>query len=225
MAGRKKRKDFRQCTAKAKSTGKRCTMGAEAGYDVCRLHGAGGGRPIEHGGYSTRLPMKLRKVFEEILEDPNLKSLNADIALNKTFLIESIGNVEAAFVSLEDPIEELRAAVAEKDAEKVRLAARDLLAAFDSGSVEWGRIAVMFRHMDRRERLLKTDALQQRLSREGLSPSEAGVFVAMVTDSLIQAFQRHKVKDGPAILSEISRDIDAAFGSRGGASPRRAEGN
>ena len=36
-----------QCTAKSKRTGQRCKNPAVQGWTVCRMHGAGGGRPRE----------------------------------------------------------------------------------------------------------------------------------------------------------------------------------
>ncbi|MGO4909813.1 hypothetical protein ACEN2J_15930 [Pseudorhodobacter sp. W20_MBD10_FR17] len=34
-----------RCTAKAKATGNRCKSPAKRGWQVCRMHGAGGGAP------------------------------------------------------------------------------------------------------------------------------------------------------------------------------------
>jgi len=77
-----------QCTAKAKSTGKRCRRYAVTGYTVCQVHGAGspkqgrpGGRPIVHGRYSKRLPQKLVARYDEARVDPELLSLRDDVAL------------------------------------------------------------------------------------------------------------------------------------------------
>ena len=36
-----------QCTATSKRSGKRCKNPAVRGWNVCRMHGAGGGRPRE----------------------------------------------------------------------------------------------------------------------------------------------------------------------------------
>lgn len=48
-----------RCTAKAKQTGQRCKAPAVRGWQVCRMHGAGGGAPTgeahpnwKHGGRS-----------------------------------------------------------------------------------------------------------------------------------------------------------------------------
>lgn len=39
------KENYKQCTAKSKSTGERCKNPAVGGYNVCRLHGARGGAP------------------------------------------------------------------------------------------------------------------------------------------------------------------------------------
>ena len=38
-------RDAPRCSAKAKSTGQRCRNPSKQGWNVCRLHGAGGGAP------------------------------------------------------------------------------------------------------------------------------------------------------------------------------------
>lgn len=47
--------DAKQCESTAKRTGKRCRNPAVSGSNVCRAHGAKGGRPIETGRYSKIL--------------------------------------------------------------------------------------------------------------------------------------------------------------------------
>ena len=49
-----------KCHAKAKTTGKRCNSPTVTGWNVCRMHGAGGGAPTgpangawKHGGRSN----------------------------------------------------------------------------------------------------------------------------------------------------------------------------
>lgn len=44
-----------RCRAKSKRSGVRCRKKPEPGRRVCRMHGAGGGRPIIHGRYSKVL--------------------------------------------------------------------------------------------------------------------------------------------------------------------------
>lgn len=79
-----------QCTAKTSSSNytKRCKRTAvhNYGYKVCQKHGAGspakgrpGGRPPKNGKY--RLPPEVAKRHQKALEDPELLSLNEEIAL------------------------------------------------------------------------------------------------------------------------------------------------
>ena len=44
----------KQCTATSKRTGERCKNPAVTKWEVCRHHGAGGGRPVEHGLYAKQ---------------------------------------------------------------------------------------------------------------------------------------------------------------------------
>lgn len=57
-----------QCRARAKSTQERCGRKKEHGFNVCRYHGAHGGRPVIHGRYSTRLG-RLSEAYNAALED------------------------------------------------------------------------------------------------------------------------------------------------------------
>jgi hypothetical protein len=43
----------KRCHAKSKRTGERCKGAVVKGWDVCRHHGARGGRPIKHGRKSN----------------------------------------------------------------------------------------------------------------------------------------------------------------------------
>lgn len=57
-----------RCTAKSKRTGHRCKAPAVKGWQVCRMHGAGGGAPAgsvhpnyRHGGRSLEV-VEIRKL-------------------------------------------------------------------------------------------------------------------------------------------------------------------
>ena len=51
----------RRCSARSKRSGLRCQSPAVRGYNVCRMHGAGGGAPkanrnaLKHGFYSAEV--------------------------------------------------------------------------------------------------------------------------------------------------------------------------
>lgn len=75
-----------QCTAKSKTTGKRCKKQAVPGKKVCRYHGgasksgalAGAARSLR---YSKVIPSRMLERYLEAERDPQLLSLRADIAL------------------------------------------------------------------------------------------------------------------------------------------------
>lgn len=60
-----------RCHATAKTTGSRCKAPAKRGWQVCRMHGAGGGAPFGaangawvHGGKSKRTLRTRRNLIE-----------------------------------------------------------------------------------------------------------------------------------------------------------------
>jgi hypothetical protein len=76
-----------RCRARAKSGSgpngepKRCGQKKVPGYQVCRYHGAGGGRPIKHGRYSARLG-RFREAYQEALDSgESLLDLRETLAL------------------------------------------------------------------------------------------------------------------------------------------------
>jgi hypothetical protein len=75
-----------RCRAKSKNKSQdgnpvRCGRKKEPGYNVCRYHGAGGGRPIIHGRYSKRLG-RFREAYEQALESgEGLLDLRETLAL------------------------------------------------------------------------------------------------------------------------------------------------
>lgn len=76
-----------RCRARAKQRSAeagepvRCGQPKVEGYEVCRYHGARGGRPIVHGRYSTKLG-RLREAFEAAVEDEQgLMDLRQTMAL------------------------------------------------------------------------------------------------------------------------------------------------
>lgn len=64
---------------------RQCMMRSVAGMNVCRLDGGKSLKGIaspsfEHGRYSRYMPKELAPVFKAVIEDPELLSLNVDIA-------------------------------------------------------------------------------------------------------------------------------------------------
>ena len=69
-----------RCTARSKRTGEPCKRSPAPGWGVCKMHGAGGGRPIVHGRYSKVLG-RFRKSYEEALANESLLDLGPTLAL------------------------------------------------------------------------------------------------------------------------------------------------
>lgn len=59
-----------------------CKNRAVPPYKVCRVHGAGGGRPPVHGKFT--IPTRYANRFNAIRQDPELMSLTMNIALTET---------------------------------------------------------------------------------------------------------------------------------------------
>ena len=77
--------DSPRCTATSKRARERCKRAPSPGLTVCRMRGAGGGRPIKHGPlldgrYSTVLG-RLRRSYEEALAYESLLDLGPTLAL------------------------------------------------------------------------------------------------------------------------------------------------
>lgn len=71
---------------------RKCTNNAVEPYSVCRVHGAGGGRPPIHGKFS--IPNKYLDRFNEIRKDPELMSLAYNIALSETRTDELLQQID-----------------------------------------------------------------------------------------------------------------------------------
>lgn len=91
-----------QCTATVRKTGERCRRRAVTGYRVCQVHGAGspkkgrpGGRPIETGIHSSKLPERMREKYLEAIGDPELLNLRSSIALVDARLEDLLGRVDS----------------------------------------------------------------------------------------------------------------------------------
>jgi len=91
-----------QCTATVRKTGERCRRRAVTGYRVCQVHGAGspkkgrpGGRPIETGIHSSKLPERMREKYLEAIGDPELLNLRSSIALVDARVEDRLGRVDS----------------------------------------------------------------------------------------------------------------------------------
>ena len=208
-----------RCTAKNRN-GERCKRQAAVGFKVCASHGGNekSGAPIKHGRYSQKLIPRLKNRMEEFLANPDLKRLDHEIALNLVLIEECLGDesMEAAFESIEEPITALKLALLTKDATLATVGPfiAAVLDAHREGAAAWARMEVYLKHVKVRMDLLKTDAFQTRVAKEGLSVSEQAAFLLMVQESLMKALREHDVANPAVILSTTARNLNTAFGSR-----------
>ena len=104
-----------QCTAKAKSTKKRCTRNAVTGSNVCQVHGAGsivkdrsGGRPATHARYSNLKTDNLKTLIEQHAADPDPLNINPELAAARALFqdfIERYDEWSAALIAWHETYE------------------------------------------------------------------------------------------------------------------------
>lgn len=88
-----------QCTAKSKQSGVQCKRHAKIGKKVCKIHGGdsleGFASPnFKHGKYGNSMPVRLVQRYEEALSNPDLLSLNDEIALMEARIVELIEGLD-----------------------------------------------------------------------------------------------------------------------------------
>lgn len=87
-----------QCNAKAKSTGEQCNRRAVTGKKVCSVHGGRtpGGLASPHfktGRYSRYIPAQLAARYDEARSDPDILSLNEDVALLRSLVFKHLSSI------------------------------------------------------------------------------------------------------------------------------------
>lgn len=123
-----------QCQAKAKSTGEQCKRRAVNGKRVCTVHGGltpgGLASPnLKTGRYSKYLPAQLQDRYQEAVSDPDILSLNEDVALLRSLVFKhlesmSTGDTHPSWKLAYSALQKLKKAIATGDAV-------DLLAAME----------------------------------------------------------------------------------------------
>lgn len=114
-----------QCKAKSKRSGEQCKKSAVEGYEVCEIHGGKTPRGIasphfKHGRYSKDIPARLAERYLEAISDPDLLSLDAEIAATTTrigdlFHRADFGESGIWFRKLNDTLDKLNEAAAVGD--------------------------------------------------------------------------------------------------------------
>jgi hypothetical protein len=97
-------KDAPKCIRTSKSTGEPCKNPAVTGFNVCRHHGAGnkdtpGGRPIEHGRYSNRIPAHIQEQADAFKAGDALDVLD-ELALQRALFANYLSRFKNATITL-----------------------------------------------------------------------------------------------------------------------------
>lgn len=136
-----------RCKAKAKSTGKQCNRFAVTGREVCQVHGGktprGLASPHYKHGKTSRwdkiLPAKLTESFNAHVNDPQLRSLRNEIAINKARqdeLLSELGEhvTGGTWANLVRLRADFYRAQADKDIAALTEATTEIMRLIDSGS-------------------------------------------------------------------------------------------
>ena len=91
--------DAERCTAKAKTTGRRCKSPAVVGMDKCRMHGGksvsgASSGTYRTGRYSKAIPERLAARYAEAQSDDRLTEMREEIALLDARLSELLSRLD-----------------------------------------------------------------------------------------------------------------------------------
>lgn len=159
-----------KCTAKAKSTGERCTRNAMKGTTVCYVHGGkaalknrGKGSPnYKHGRYSKHLPERMRERFNESLNDGQLLQLRDEIALIDARLEEVLSSIdgktsEEHFKALGDTWRKLYKAMVAKDNTAINELTREMNSLVGRGSASYQSWNELSKYIAQRQKLVESE--------------------------------------------------------------------
>lgn len=207
-----------QCTAKSKRSGERCKKAAVVGRNVCHIHGGktpGGiaAAGFKHGRYSKHIPKNLSQHYQELLNDPDILSLQDDVALLRSMVAKHLqesgdGDTHPAWLEVRKAFGQLEAAIDQDDTDKIE-AARQILAQI----IEPNYRATLAE--DRTVRLVEkvgsTADKERRLviDRQKMLTIEQGLgLITMIIMSVRESVQRHCDAD---VANRILYDTQAAY--------------
>ena len=185
----------RRCTAHAR-TGERCKNPAVTGWTVCRMHGAGGGRPPKSGRYSKRLPTGLGADIEKFLSDPRILSLKDNLAVADLHIQELLGSADRFIEIMQNSLTRWDEDQ-DKDQEALSESKLRWAQAWEKSLKEWMGERRMQAAEERR--LLESQSRMMSLDR-------VGVLIAVLADSV-----KRNVSD-PEEVAAIGRDLQKIFG-------------
>lgn len=194
----------RRCTANAKHKLReglvwpesRCDNPAVKGWTVCRMHGAGGGRPLTTGKYSKYVPSALGQDIDKFLSDPRILSLKNSIAVADVHVQELLAGM-SKFIEIMERGMGLRDAPMPSDKE----------AAF---ALQWNKILKEWTS-ERRMLAAEERRLLESQSRM-MSMDRVAVLIAVLADSV-----KRNVSDSDEVAA-IGRDLASVLGRMTGTS-------
>ena len=204
-----------QCTAKAKSTGKKCTRSAMPN-GKCYVHGGATPKGIanpntKHGRYSKDLPTRMLADYEAERTDPEILNLSEAIAVVRARQRELFRQVDkrgaaSLFNDLSQAWKEFEAAQRAKDGPAMAAIMAEVGQLIKRGaadSAKWREITAL---MEQERKLTETEQ-KRRVSMQTMLTAEKG---QLLVKALLASVNAH-VSDKRA-LAAIGADIMALVG-------------
>jgi hypothetical protein len=206
-----------KCTAKAKSTQKRCTRWAMKGTNVCYVHGGPTPKGIaapnfKHGRYSKSIPDRLSERYQESIKDPEILALREEVALTDARLTDLLSRVDtgesgALWKTAQSVFFDFRNANASGDQDKMKDALTGLNRILSLGVDDYKAWDEVGKTLEQRRKLVESE-------RKRLVDMEQMISVerTMVLLSAVISVIRENVTDRKT-LRKISTDIGRLISS------------
>lgn len=235
-----------QCKAKSKQSQERCKKHAVVGYEVCHIHGGKTPRGIASPHYKTgrqsrilnELPESLRFAFQGHMDDPQLKSLDAEIALIDTRIGELLKRIPGndggnLWQKAQGAFQQFKRASQNRDlpnerrAELMATQLDALESALQKGYADyalWGEVTTM---IDKRRALVEAGARIEFNRQTVLSAQEASLFAQYLVRATKSAIENMDAPDKAKrrALQDIQDDFVRILSSMNRPLPAVIEGN
>lgn len=204
-----------RCTAKSKTTGKRCRQHPKPGFTVCHYHG--GGTPVgiatpqfKNGAQSRHhpLPARMRETYEAGLKDQNLVELRADLALLDARMADVLKRVDtgesgAIWQALKEAQAEADEANRAEDHIALGAALRSIRELIVRGHGDWAAWGEVRSILEQRRKLSESERKREVEAKQVISSERAMALITAVIDSVERNVTDRKV------LTRISHDVSA----------------
>lgn len=200
----------RQCDAKSKQSGQRCKNPAMAN-GKCRLHGGKTPKGVasphyKHGRYSKYGPSSLRDAAAEFLRDPDLLSLQSNLALCDARIADVLTKLDEggsydALATLRKLRGEYRAAAVRKDQEAQIAQLREMFRVIDEASDTVALLGELDKLTEQRRRLVDTETKRQTSDLTSITIERAYGFVDVLLDIVARHVKERTILQG--IVEEV----------------------